>query len=120
MADSAKQVRGLLTSGRARVDGRATIDGRDTIKIVFTRVETYYVAADGTYAPVELISGRPTDKNGMTTVFQAYEELPGSSHGNLLSLTAPSPIRSGRLQPRRLPRREHPSVPRRLAVATHR
>jgi hypothetical protein len=93
MADFAKQVRGLLTSGRARVDGRATIDGRDTIKIVFTRAaETYYVAADGTYAPVELISGRPTDKNGTTTtVFQAYEELPGSSHGYLLSLTARHP-----------------------------
>jgi hypothetical protein len=93
MADFAKQVRGLLTSGRARVAGRARIDGRDTIKIVFTHaVETYYVAADGTYAPVELISGRPTDRTGMsTTVFHAYEQLPGAGNADLLSLSAQHP-----------------------------
>ena len=93
MAGFAKQVRGLLTSGQARVDGHATIDGKDTIKIVFTRAtETYYVAADGTYAPVELISGRPTDSAGMsTTVFHAYEELPGAGNADLLSLTARHP-----------------------------
>jgi hypothetical protein len=93
MADFAKQVRGLLTSGQARVDGHATIDGRDTIKIVFTRAaETYYVAADGTYAPVELISGRPSDKTGMSTfVFHAYEQLPGAGNADLLSLSAQHP-----------------------------
>jgi hypothetical protein len=54
--------------------------------------ETYYVAADGTYAPVDLISGRPTDKNGMTTTaFHAYEELPGSGNRDPLSLTARHP-----------------------------
>jgi hypothetical protein len=93
MADFAKQVRGLLTSGRARVDGRARIGGRETIKIVFTHaVETYYVAADGTYAPVELVSGRPADATGMsTTVFHTYEELPGAGNADLLSLTARHP-----------------------------
>jgi hypothetical protein len=101
MADFAQQVRGLLTSGRAHVAGHATIDGKDTIKIVFAdRVfgsrapvrNTYYVAADGTYAPVELISGRPTDNDGMSTfLFHAYERLPASGHSDLLSLTAQHP-----------------------------
>lgn len=96
MADFAKQVRGLLTSGRARVDGHATIDGRDTIKIVFTRAaETYYVASDGTYAPVELISGRPNDTTGMSTlVFHTYERLPEATNGDLLSLRARHPSAS--------------------------
>jgi hypothetical protein len=92
MAGFAKQVRGLLTSGRAHVDGHATIDGKDTIKIVFAGANTYYVAADGTFAPVELINGRPTDRDGVTTtVFHAYERLPATGHSDLLSLTARHP-----------------------------
>jgi hypothetical protein len=101
MAHFAQQVRRLLTSGRAHVAGHATIDGKDTIKIVFAdRVygsrspvrNTYFVAADGTYAPVELISGRPADSDGMSTfVFHAYQRLPASGHGDLLSLTAQHP-----------------------------
>jgi hypothetical protein len=101
MADFARQVRGMLTSGRARVAGHAIIDGKDTIKIVFAeRVNgsqtpmpnTYYVAADGTYAPVELINGRLTGPAGLTTtVFHAYERLPAAGHSYLLSLKARHP-----------------------------
>jgi hypothetical protein len=92
MADFAQQVRGLLTSGRARVAGHATIDGTDTIKIVFAGgANTYYVAAD-TYAPVELINGRLTGPGGLTTtVFHAYQRLPAAGHGYLLSLKARHP-----------------------------
>jgi len=93
MSRFADQVRALLTSGKAHVAGHATVDGRDTIKIVFSHgSNTYYVAADGSYAPVELVSGRPSDKTGVTTfVFHTYEQLSGSGEGNLLSLTARHP-----------------------------
>jgi hypothetical protein len=93
MADFARQVRGLLTSRQARVDGHATIDGKDTIKITFAGgVNTYYVAADGTYAPVELVNGRPTGEAGLSTlVFHTYAELPASDARHVLSLTARHP-----------------------------
>jgi hypothetical protein len=91
MAGFANQVRGLLSSGQARVAGHATIDGRDTIKIV-SGANTYYVAADGSYAPVELVNGSPTDKSGMSTfTFHAYGQLPAAAGGRLLSLTAQHP-----------------------------
>jgi hypothetical protein len=93
MARFADQVRGLLRSHQARIAGHATVDGKDTIKIVFASGgNTYYVAADGTYAPVELVHGRRTDKTGLsTTVFHTYERLPASGHSDLLSLTARHP-----------------------------
>ena len=91
MARFADRVRGLLTSGQARVAGRATVDGKETIEIV-SGTNTYYIAADGSYAPVELINGTPTDKAGMTTfAFRVYEQLPAADTGDLLSLTARYP-----------------------------
>ena len=93
MARFADQVRALLRSNQARIAGHATVDGKDTIKIVFaTGGNAYYVAADGTYAPVELVHGRRTDTAGLsTTVFHTYERLPVSGHSDLLSLTARHP-----------------------------
>jgi hypothetical protein len=87
------RLRQQLSSGQARVDGHATIHGRDTIKIVFAdNSNTYYIAADGSYAPVEESSGTPTDNTGITTlVFHTYEQLPASRNGDLLSLTARHP-----------------------------
>jgi hypothetical protein len=91
MAGLAQQIRALLGSGKARVAGRATIDGKDAIKIVAGST-TYYVAADGTYAPIELSYGRRTDPLGMTVYFfHAYEQLPAAASGKVLSLTAQHP-----------------------------
>jgi len=90
----ADELRQQLASGQARVDGHATIDGRDTIKIVLAYISTTsYVAADGSYAPVEQVEGvTPTGKVGTTTmVYHAYQELPASGNGDLLSLTARHP-----------------------------
>jgi hypothetical protein len=91
MARFAGQIRALLSSGHARVAGHARIDGKDTIEIV-SSANTYYVTADGSYSPVELVNGRPNDRAGMTTLlFHAYEQLPAADQRKLLSLRARHP-----------------------------
>jgi hypothetical protein len=94
MAGFAAQVRGLLSSARARVEGRVMTDGKSTIEIV-SGSNRYYVAADGSYAPVELVNGKATDRDGMTTsVFHAYQRLPAAAGAELLNLSARHPTAS--------------------------
>jgi hypothetical protein len=90
----ADELRQQLASGQARDEGHATIAGRHTIKIVLASESvTYYLAADSRYTPVEQVDGTtPTGKAGTTTmVYHAYQQLPASGNGDLVSLTAQHP-----------------------------
>lgn len=69
------------------------LDGRVAIKISFARSdEIDYVAADGSYVPIETIQGTPSSPDGQTTnVFHTFEFLPVAGNAKLLSLTAQHP-----------------------------
>lgn len=93
MAQYVRRLRAQLASGQARVDGRATVDGRAAIKIKFARSdEVDYVAADGSYVPIETIYGNPSSPGGQTiSVYHAFEFLPAAGNAGLLSLIAQHP-----------------------------
>jgi hypothetical protein len=51
-----------------------------------------YVAADGSYAPIETIQGNPSSADGqLINVFHAFEYLPAAGNAGLLSLIAQHP-----------------------------
>jgi hypothetical protein len=93
MAQYIRRLRAKLASGVARVDGRATVDGRAAIKIKFAGSdEIDYVAADGSYAPIETIQGTPSSADGqLVNVFHTFEYLHAAGNASLLSLTAQHP-----------------------------
>jgi hypothetical protein len=85
------QIQRQLAVGNARVIGPATIDGQHAIEIV-APAGTYYVRADGTDAPIELIYHDPAGPGSTTTlVFHIYELLGAAGNESLLSLTARHP-----------------------------
>jgi hypothetical protein len=93
MAQYIRSLRAKLASGAARVDGRATVHGRAAIKIRFAHSdEVDYVAADGSYVPIETIQGNPSTADGqLINVFHTFEYLPMADNAGLLSLTAQHP-----------------------------
>lgn len=78
-------LRAKLASGATRVYGRATVDGRAAFKIGFVGTdEIVYVAANGSYAPIETIQGARTSPDGkLINVFHAFEYLPAAANGGL-------------------------------------
>jgi hypothetical protein len=93
MSQYVPHLRAELASGAARVDGRATVDGRAAIKIRFSHSdEIDYVAADGSYVPIETIQGSPTSGYGrLIDVYHTFKYLPAADKARLLSLTAQHP-----------------------------
>ena len=93
MAQYIRQLRAKLAAGKARVAGRVTLDGRPAIKIRFAGSdEIDYVAADGSYAPIETIQGSASSPDGeLINVFHTFEYLPAAGNAPLLSLTAQHP-----------------------------
>ena len=93
MAQYIRSLRAKLASGAARVDGRATVHGRAAIRIRFAHSdEVDYVAADGSYAPIETIQGNPSRPDGqLINVFHTFEYLPAAGNAGLLSLTGQHP-----------------------------
>ncbi|MDQ2895797.1 MAG: hypothetical protein M3Y09_09140 [Actinomycetota bacterium] len=93
MAKYIRSLQAKLASGAARVDGRASVDGRAAMRIRFAGSdEVDYVAADGSYAPIETITGTPASADGqLISVFHAFAYLPAVANANLLSLTAQHP-----------------------------
>lgn len=93
MAQYVRRLRAKLASGKARVDGRANIDGHAALKVRFARSdEIDYVAADGSYYPIETIYGSPSSASGKTvSVFHTFQYLPAARNGRLLSLNAQHP-----------------------------
>ncbi len=88
-----EQIQQQLASGHARVVGPATINAQRVTEIVAPD-STYYVRADGSDDPVELIYRNPTgtDPGSATTlVFHTYQLLPAAGSERLLSLTARHP-----------------------------
>jgi hypothetical protein len=92
MSQYIPHLRAELASGAARVDGRATVDGRAAIKIRFSHSdEIDYVAADGSYVPIETIQGSPSSGYGrLINVYHTFKYLPAADNA-LLSLTAQHP-----------------------------
>jgi hypothetical protein len=92
-AQYVRRLRAELSSGKAKAVGRATVGGRAAIKIKFADSdETDYVAADGSYVPIETIHGSPSSANGQTiVVYHTFEFLPAAGNIGLLSLTAQHP-----------------------------
>lgn len=97
----ATQLRGLLSSGHARVTRTNTDDGRAAIEIASVHPQsgprtTYYVNPT-TYAPIELDTyGNKSPRDVTRVHFRAYEILPLAGHSNLLRFTAPASARVSR------------------------
>jgi hypothetical protein len=92
-AQYVRRLRAELASGKARAEGRATVDGRAAIKIKFAGTdEIDYVAADGSYVPIETIHGSPSSASGQTIdVYHTFKFLRAAGNVGLLSLTAQHP-----------------------------
>ena len=93
MAQYIRQLRAKLASGAARVVGRTTVENRAAIKIAFAgTAEMDYVAADGTYAPIETIQGTLSSANGkLIRKFHTFEYLAMAGHAGLLNLKTQHP-----------------------------
>lgn len=93
IAQYPRQLRAKLNSGKARMEGRTTVDGRAALKIGFAGGhETDYVAADGSYAPIETIYGRPSSASGQTmSTYHIFQYVPTAGNAALLSLIAQHP-----------------------------
>lgn len=93
MAQYVRRLRAKLGSGAAHVAGRAIVDGREAIKITFRHSdEIDYVAADGTYVPVETIQGTPASPGGqLINVYHTFEHLTAAGHMGLLDLKTQHP-----------------------------
>ena len=101
LAVVATQLRGLLSSGHARVTRTKTDDGRAAIEIASVHPQsgprtTYYVNPTD-YAPIELDTYGDESPRDVTRVhFHAYEILPLAGHSDLLRFTAPASARIDR------------------------